>query len=639
MENKYTNENSFINDEGFSHNQKLVTRSWQGMLLLALSFSTAFAQNVAPDPGHGGTVAGFEVDADFVSGTIPNFWNAGNYYNYGISTRYGDDWSKGATFNAVLNQVGGVSVPGLSSNGRALWKVDGNWGNQSSVPEVVSFAGNSNKNGDAINVGQKPYSLQLGGTGPQKNDITQSFLHTRNDANTGDLWLFFGAETRATDGNSYIDFEYNQNGVTITSNQLRGPANNSSLNIINGRTVNDFILVVNYTGGGNRPIVGVRKWLASGQWSAELPLTDNNSFMTTNTAAIAAVAPNKGFAGNGAYSNVTDALQFVEGGVNITALNLALNLCSPVATVSVKTRSSSSFTAELKDLDVMNFSLTPPATLTALASLAACPNDTVQFSTTVGGSGASASNVQWYFGTTLISNSAKYIISTSGSTSSLTVNGVVPADTGIYKARLVNADCGTPEQTARLSFSTPPSAPVLTIVNPTCSTATGTITITSPVGSSYSYRNNGGAWQASTEFTFSGGDGYYIEVRSAANPNCISSATSCDAENQQSSRLADPEVKVEERVELVAKDHLLIYPNPNTGISTLKFTVEKPGLATINLYDIKGQFVKQIYSKPIDSGVEYSINVDGSELINGMYFSRLIVDDSVIKSQKFIIQR
>jgi hypothetical protein len=342
--------------------------------LIFLISQSAFAQKTVPSPGVGGTQAGFEIDSDFRSGVIPNWWNATNYTPPGLTL--GDDWSKSGAGNAVLKQLNGISVPGVTADLRSIWQVDGNYGNASAIAELSTFSGSSNKNGDAIGSGQSPYSVQFGGSGPQKNDITNTFLHARELPHAADIhsanvhnhtWLFFGAETRSVDGTSYLDFEYNQAGASVVNSQLvgKGP--------LNGRTVNDFLLIVNYTGGGNKPIVGIRKILqATGTWSDELTVDNLGAFVTTNTGDIPAVAPNKAFAGNGAASGTTVALQLVEGGVDVTALNLGLNLCTPVATITVKTRSSASYTSELKDFDILNFSLTPPATATVAAVNSQC---------------------------------------------------------------------------------------------------------------------------------------------------------------------------------------------------------------------------------------------------------------------------
>ncbi|RYY93198.1 MAG: hypothetical protein EOO11_20140, partial [Chitinophagaceae bacterium] len=122
-----------------------------GSLFSLLSLA-AHSQGVG---GTAGGASGFEVDADFKSGQIPSFWAT---YTPNKTT-YGFDWSKGATTNPVLKQLGGVSVPGEAPGNRAVWQVDGNWGNASSSPEQWSFSGSSNKNLDLIGAAQSPYSV------------------------------------------------------------------------------------------------------------------------------------------------------------------------------------------------------------------------------------------------------------------------------------------------------------------------------------------------------------------------------------------------------------------------------------------------------------------------------------------------
>lgn len=616
------------------------------LILLLLFTSAAFAQKTPPDPGKGATVAGFEVDADYFSHNIPSFWNAGNYDNFGT---YGDDWSKGTSLNAVLKQVGGVSVPGLNTTTNAIWQVDGNWGNQSSVAEIKSFQGNSNKNDDDIRLSQKAYSLQDGGSGPQKNDITQSFLYSKTVNNH--TWLFFAAETRATEGTSYLDFEVNQNGVTIANNRLYGPNNATpaGLNaIINGRTVNDIIIVVNYTGGGNKPIVGIRKWLASGQWSEELPLPAGAAYMTTNTANVAAVAPNKAFAGNGAYANITGALQLVEGALDVTALNIQLDACNPAGTVTVKTRSSASFTAELKDLDLLHFQLTPAASadLVAVASECQLPDSTLFHITGTYGNGT------------------PILTATGGSAyidNLVTNNGVITADiyvkgTGdsITKVLLTvassNGACPSASDSIYLSISPKPSKPTVSIVNPDCSHKYGTITVTSPLNTTgnvlWQYRYNNGKWDTVHIFQFQGGDGYKIEVRAIADTSCISDAEECLGESI--SILNKPQKNNENKFKIqplnnntdqLGETHLKVYPNPFNYTSTIEFKVDNAGLAVLNVYDINGRLIKTLYNDKVPAGVMKQVTLDGSDLPNGLYFTRLMIDDKVVRSAKIILEK
>lgn len=619
--------------------KKLLRPSVIPIMMVFFISTEVSAQSTPPSPGVGGTQAGFEVDASFRSGYIPPFWNSTNYTPPGLPT--GDDWSQGPGHNAVLKQVGGISVPGATADGSALWQVDGNWGNKSALPEMLTFSGQSNKNGDAISPTKKPYSLQPGGSGPQKNDITNTYLHSRT-ATDGHIWLFFGAETRSVDGSSYLDFEYNQAGVSTAGNQLTGPADNAAERLINGRTIDDFILVVNYTGGGNRPVVGVRKWLSNGTWSEELAVGALGAFMTTNIEDVAAVAPNKAFAGNGAYSNITGALQLVEGGIDITALNLNLDQCTPEATVTVKTRSSPSFTAELKDLDVLNFSITPAAMGTLPAVPALCEDTS---------------------GTTVFAISGTYLngtpqFSVTGGTLSNEsyVNGVATANvsvtgTGVDIATVVltvttpNPACPTSKDTIRLSVNDRPDSPTLAIVNPDCETALGSITVISPVNPSsgpaiYEYRNNGGTWQTSPVFSFAGGAGYSIEVRSISNPGCISDATVCPATGPSTARV---QKRIEEsgitKPGKTSSSNLRVYPNPTSSNSIIEFQPTKSGRATLSIYDSNGRLVREVFSGQAESGVTKAIGVDGSKLPDGIYYTRLTIGDALQDSQSFIIQR
>jgi hypothetical protein len=621
---------------------KLSPKRSAACLMLAMGLFVG-VDAIAQDPGVGGTVAGFEVDADYKSGFIPPFWNSTNYTPPGLTT--GDDWSHGSSGSAVLLQVGGVSVPGITADGSAIWQVDGNWGNKSAVPEMLTFAGTSNKNGDPIGPGMKPYLLQVGGSGPQKNDITNTMLYSKTF--NGHIWLFFAAETRSVNGASYLDFEYNQYGVSTEGNHLTGPANDATRDIVNGRTVNDFVLVVNYTGGGNKPIVGVRKWLASGQWSEELPVSELGAFVTTNTQNVDAVAPNKAFAGNGAYSNVTGALQLVEGGIDITALNLQLDQCTPEATVTVKTRSSPSFTAELKDLDVLNFSITPSPMATVAAIPPLC-EDT---------SGTTVFNVSGTY-----TNGTPVFTATGGTVSNESyVNGVATANVSVtgsgseiatvyLTVTSPNSSCPVALDSAKISVNPQPDGPTLSIVNPDCETALGTITVVSPANPAspapaiYEYRNNGGAWQTSAVFNFSGGDGYSIEVRAISDTSCVSQATICPSTGPAASSIREvPKISptgfIKQEQFSASDAKMAIYPNPATTKSTIEFATKKSGQTTLSIYDVNGHLVEQVYNSYSNAGYVNTIVVDGSKYDAGIYFSRLMQGDQQIESQKFVIQK
>jgi hypothetical protein len=75
----------------------------------------------------------------------------------------------------------------------------------------------------------------------------------------------------------------------------------------------------------------------------------------------------------------------VEAGINLTGLGVAgdIDRCSGNATFMIKTRSSQSFTAELKDFAIVAFPLEPtPACAIEVVTEAVCPGDSATFSVT-----------------------------------------------------------------------------------------------------------------------------------------------------------------------------------------------------------------------------------------------------------------
>lgn len=322
------------------------------LLLSASAFGQGGKQPPPPDnPGKGGTIWGFEVDASFRATFIPSFWTPSTAYDpdynpvyYPNLTTFGTDWRALLTYNAAAHTFS-PSTPG---DLRTVGKVDGNWGNKAVKGEVISFSGTSNKNDDNIGLGQDPYLLELGGTGPQKNDITNTFLHSRDYFDS--TVLVYAVETRATNGASFLDFEYNQAGVRFDT-LANGKFNLIGKGLFGGRTPGDFLLIVDYV-GGHTPIVSARVWLSSAQWSDSIGIDVLRAFIAANVFDVAALdsANKSSYTDAGGPSAICKALQMVEGAVNLTYLqaidtNFAkLNLCSPNATVTVKTRSSPSFT-------------------------------------------------------------------------------------------------------------------------------------------------------------------------------------------------------------------------------------------------------------------------------------------------------
>jgi hypothetical protein len=283
----------------------------------------------------------------------------------------GDGWAQGLSYRGVLDDNG---VPALNAFGipfRASHTVDENWGNAGDGWDPTLFAG-GNKNSDLIGPGQSPWDWGPGGGSPQKNDLTNAYFHTRVDPLTGDRWVFVAAETRSINGDSHVDFEFNQAGVVRTGaiNGLligMGPSG--------GRTIGDFLISVDFEQGGIHPVATVRVW----NGSQFIPVEDPSAvFSATNLVDIPHGADGnwKHFAGDGAVVNVLTHLQFVDGAANLSALGIPIDPCNTDATFTAKTRSSSSWTADLKDFAIVHFPLEPAPELSVAGQSAACNGDT-----------------------------------------------------------------------------------------------------------------------------------------------------------------------------------------------------------------------------------------------------------------------
>lgn len=285
------------------------------------------------------TVASFEIHGRLFSGSAP------------APFELGDGWAQGQALLGVLDGDG--NAVGLFNARRQL---DENWGNQGDGLDPTKFGGSSNKNDDLIGPEEDPWDWGGGGGGPRKNDITNTYFHSRMDPDTGHLWVFIGAETRSTNGDSHVDFEFNQAGVVQvgkTSGQLIGQGP------LGGRTLDDFIVSIDFLNGGGSPDTTFRTW--KGSAFVEMPVT-GEVVSATNLSNIEHGSGGawKHFAGNGGTVEVLSALQLVEAGIDLTALGVAVDVCSTAATFTVKSRSSTSFSSSLKDFVLVTFSLIPP---------------------------------------------------------------------------------------------------------------------------------------------------------------------------------------------------------------------------------------------------------------------------------------
>ena len=178
---------------------------------------------------------------------------------------------------------------------------------------------------------------------PNKSDLLNFGVYLETNANGRFLNLFWH-RVQDPSGTTNMDFEFNQSG-TISGNGVT-PV----------RTAGDLLIQYDLANGGTNPVLFLSRWVASGAgsqcqasnatpcWGTRVNLTAaGDATGSINTAAIAAGAAD----GLGAIS----ARTFGEAQLDFDALTGggSGSSCSSFGSAYLKSRSSDSFTAALKD--------------------------------------------------------------------------------------------------------------------------------------------------------------------------------------------------------------------------------------------------------------------------------------------------
>ena len=78
-------------------------------------------------------------------------------------------------------------------------------------------------------------------------------------------------------------------------------------------------------------------------------------------------------------------------------------------------------------------------------------------------------------------------------------------------------------------------------------------------------------------------------------------------------------------------------PNPFSNYFTVRFNLTQSSTVSINLYDGKGSFVKNIYSGKLAPGLQ-QMKVDGNNRANGVYYCEVIINGQRML-RKMILQK
>ena len=80
------------------------------------------------------------------------------------------------------------------------------------------------------------------------------------------------------------------------------------------------------------------------------------------------------------------------------------------------------------------------------------------------------------------------------------------------------------------------------------------------------------------------------------------------------------------------------YPNPFNPSTTIKFTLDKPGVTTLKIFNTLGQEIATLFNSQADAGHVYSINFNALNLASGIYFYQL-KQGSQIQTHKMLLMK
>jgi hypothetical protein len=202
-------------------------RRRRALLFVPLSLLAALVLAIGAAAGPVSDAAMFEGDDGNLAPQAPiNFdWNS-----FAPTT-----WTGTAPTRTATDSAGGWEFTGLED-----WQ---NTGADS------AFAGGTKQDDDCATVGAQK--------APNKDDLKRYYLASKTDPVSGDIFLALAwarIDQNTTSASAHVGFEFNQ-GETAC------PAGSDSLV---RRTAGDLLIVYDFEGGGEEPVITLREWVTTG---------------------------------------------------------------------------------------------------------------------------------------------------------------------------------------------------------------------------------------------------------------------------------------------------------------------------------------------------------------------------------------
>jgi hypothetical protein len=177
-----------------------------------------------------------------------------------------------------------------------------------------------------------------GGIPPNKSDLKFFGLYQEGNTSSGFLNLFWSRVQDPT-GTTNMDFELNQR--QCSPGQTPADPDCSANGVTPIRTAGDLLIIYDLAQGGTNPILSIREWTGS-TWGPATDLTASNKATGSINSSPIPEAESDGL-------GAQDARTFGEAQIALSAIFNDPNKCESFGSAYLKSRSSDSFTAALKD--------------------------------------------------------------------------------------------------------------------------------------------------------------------------------------------------------------------------------------------------------------------------------------------------
>ena len=206
-----------------------------------------------------------------------------------------------------------------------------------SVTEIRKTDTQSGNNDESFGQGTKENTavptVVDGSIPPNKSDLKAFGVYQEGSGANGFLNLFW-SRVQDPSGTTNMDFEFNKN-------QCPG-AGCSANGVTPIRSTGDILVIYDLSQGGTHPTLSIRRWTAGGVWGPATQLADAvDAAGSINTSPILAADSD----GLGAQ----DPRTFGEAQLDLSVIFQGSTGCTSFGSAYLKSRSSDSFTAALKD--------------------------------------------------------------------------------------------------------------------------------------------------------------------------------------------------------------------------------------------------------------------------------------------------